>query len=413
MDELAQEKRHLLLCVAGLTPPIIMETLYALTRLEDQRVDEVIVVTTLLGQHQVTRELLDPAAGKFHEFCRDYPPPKPIKFDDSSIITLRTADGRPLKDIRTLEDNRLAAEQIYRLVRQLTRDPQTRIHASTAGGRKTMGYYLLAAMQVFGRSDDRASHTLVNEDFEYCKDFYYPPPAPRELEVRDRDGNLRKRVNTADAVIDLAYIPFIKLRRRLSGWLRDEPSDYETLVASGQQEIDFLDRARDVRLNAKTKCVLVGGREVKLTEREFYVYTLFAYLSNQRRNADGFVPLEEIMRADFDAVCRMISRARGRELNFEQYAAQGRCDYLEKLDLVSVIEHLARKDSKRSPSTTPKDWRAVALKEIKEVFEQIFSKINHELEEKEVLEEHLITSRGQRGALRYGLSVAPERIILP
>lgn len=420
------QKKQLLLCVAGLTPPIIMETLYALTQLHGERISEVLVVTTLAGQDKVTKELLEPTTGRFHQFCRDYPSIEPIKFDETSIITLRSRDGRPLKDIRSLEDNSAAADQIFRLVQELVKnEPQTRIHASTAGGRKTMGFYLTAAMQVLGRSGDSASHTLVNEDFEFCKDFYYPPPVPCELELRDREGNTR-RISTADAKIDLAFIPFIKLRRRLFGWLEEEDEDkdydYEELVSRGQIEIDFLDRASDVRLDARSKTVSVGGREVELTEREFYVYVLFAYLSRKRRGAEGFVSIEEITREDLDVVCRIISSARGRQLDFEGYANQPRCGYLSKLDLSSVVQKQVREAKALNmnrqrrglpPLREPEDRKAMALEEVKEVFEQIFSKINRKLEDKELLEKHLITSRGPRRALRYGLELPPDRIKLP
>ena len=66
--------RNILLCVAGLTPQIITETLYALTqrRQNPMRVDEIRVITTLPGQDKLLKSLLDPQEGKFFAFCRDY-----------------------------------------------------------------------------------------------------------------------------------------------------------------------------------------------------------------------------------------------------------------------------------------------------------------------------------------------------
>src|SRR2546426_12133493 len=66
------QPRHILLCVAGLTPQIITETLYALTQQRGERIDEIRVITTLGGRDRILSALLDPQQGKFFAFCRDY-----------------------------------------------------------------------------------------------------------------------------------------------------------------------------------------------------------------------------------------------------------------------------------------------------------------------------------------------------
>src|SRR5207237_3833730 len=107
-----------------------------------------------------------------------------ITFDETMLRLLCTPDGRMLDDIRTVDDNSYAANQICEIVRELTRDPDTRLHASAAGGRKTMSIYLTAAMQLFGRVQDRLSHVLVSEPFEMNQEFFYIPPSPRMLKTR-------------------------------------------------------------------------------------------------------------------------------------------------------------------------------------------------------------------------------------
>ena len=62
-----------------------------------------------------------------------------------------------LEDIRTVEENEFAGDQICDIVRELTKDSYTIIHASAAGGRKTMSIYLTAAMQMYGRAQDALS----------------------------------------------------------------------------------------------------------------------------------------------------------------------------------------------------------------------------------------------------------------
>jgi CRISPR-associated protein (TIGR02584 family) len=163
--------RHILLCVAGKTPQIITETLYALIVEGGERVDQIQVITTLGGRNRLLKDLLDPQTGKFFEFCRDYGvDPASIQFDETTIALLRTPDGRTMQDIRTPEENEYAGDQICEIVRGLAADSNVRIHASAAGGRKTMSIYLTAAMQLFGRAQDALSHVLVNEEFETHED---------------------------------------------------------------------------------------------------------------------------------------------------------------------------------------------------------------------------------------------------
>jgi CRISPR-associated protein (TIGR02584 family) len=77
-----QTQRHILLCVAGGTPQIITETLWALKE-RGERVDEIRVITTKEGQRKVKRLLLDESEGMFHRFLRDFPKVGNIKFDEN------------------------------------------------------------------------------------------------------------------------------------------------------------------------------------------------------------------------------------------------------------------------------------------------------------------------------------------
>ncbi|MGH9850253.1 MAG: CRISPR-associated ring nuclease Csm6, partial [Blastocatellia bacterium] len=287
MAELNQ--KLLLLCVTGTTPQIITETLYALTQERRERVDEIRVITTIGGRDKLLKNLLDPVSGKFFEFCRDYGiDPATIKFDETTIKLLNTPDGRTLEDIRTKEENDLAADQICEIVRELAKDENTRIHASAAGGRKTMSIYLTTAMQLFGRAFDRLSHVLISEDFEAHPEFFYKPPQPRELEIRDRQGNVRL-VSTADAQIHLADIPFIRLGGLRSDWLRDGKFSYGELVKSAQRDLDLSESLHELRLDVKARRISVAICHAKLPPKEFFIYSLFAHLRREKlgRVGDG------------------------------------------------------------------------------------------------------------------------------
>jgi CRISPR-associated protein (TIGR02584 family) len=388
-------QRHILLCVIGLTPQIITETLYALTQQHGEQVDEIRVITTLSGRDKIVSALLDPQHGQFYAFCCDYQiDPASITFDEARIMLLRTPDGRMLEDIRTVDDNSDAANQIGEIVRELTRDPGTRLHASAAGGRKTMSIYLTAAMQLFGRVQDRLSHVLVHERFETHPDFFYIPPTPRLLDLKDRQGTIIGQVSTTQATIDLADIPFIRLRGVMSDWLPHSGS-YGAMVQRAQEDLDLLEATHTLRINLhhKHKTVAVANRRIKLTERELFLYGLLAYLRQQERGQAGYITLDEITVDDLDAVFRRITAARGNERGLDDTDLVVRFDFLDKL--------AARVDS----------TDAEVRKDLRKTFEQAISRIKKKCEDERLPDHYQPTTHGERGSLRYGLEVAPERIV--
>lgn len=282
--------RQILLCVAGLTPQIITETLYVLTQQHNQVIDEIRVITTLKGRDRIRENLLSRPMGKFWQFCQDFSlDPETIAFSENNIFLLNTLDGRILSDILSEQDNFLVADQICQIVAQLTSDPEVSLHASVAGGRKSMGILLTAAMQLFGRPQDRLSHVLVTEDFELHSDFYYTPPQPRLLDIKDRDGKLVKQVSTDKAMIYLADIPFIRLRGLISERLNKQGFSYNQLVKKTQEDLDLIESVSELYLDICQDTVSVGNRRSKLTPREFFIYLFFAQL--RQRHSIDFIEL--------------------------------------------------------------------------------------------------------------------------
>ena len=206
--------RRVLLCAIGMSPQIVTETLYALAvkpgaGREPWIATEIHLVTTARGAANARLNLLSGDPGWFHQLRRDYGLPQ-IAFGPESIHVIQDANGRGLEDIRTPSDNEAAADQIAELVRSLSEGEGAQLHASMAGGRKTMGYYLGYAMSLFGRPQDRLSHVLVSEPFEGHPDFYYPTPTERVIHTRAPLPP--QAMNCADALVQLAEIPFVRLR---------------------------------------------------------------------------------------------------------------------------------------------------------------------------------------------------------
>ena len=379
------DHKHILLCVAGMTPQIITETLFALTQQEHERVDEIRVITTLKGQDRVVKDLLDPQTGQFIQLCRDYHiDPSSIKFDRSTITVLRKPDGENLDDLRLGLDNEIAANLICEIVRELAKQPKTRIHASAAGGRKTMGLYLMAAMQLFGRPNDRLSHVLVSEEFEGT-DFYYKPPINQELTKRDGSS-----VFTDSAKIDLTPIPFIRLRGARSEWLRTSASRYVEMVVDAQEYLDLADVLHDLQLDSRAWTIQVENRTVKLSKMQYMIYALFADLRKRQKGLNGFVLISELGRQDFANVFHRVTAARGNPQTLESPAG---FSFLDKL-----VDQAA---SKRSDN----------LEDLTATIVNVKSKIARKFEVHKLPERYHVTTRGDRKPFRYGLNVDPSRIV--
>ena len=274
----ASYPRRVLLAVTGLSPQVVTETLHALATAEQAPFvpTEIHLITTGEGKHRAELALLSDDPGWFHRLCKDYALP-PIDFVRDNIHCISDADGHPLDDIRTPADNEKLADLITATVRELTADDNAALHASIAGGRKTMGFYLGYALSLFGRPQDRLSHVLVSEPFESCWDFFYPTPYSKVITTRDN-----KLVDTRDARISLAEIPFVRLRHELDPQWLDGDAPFSETVAAAQRAL----QPPELVIDLQRQSIRAGGIDIDLPPRELALYALFA-----QRLLDGKPPL--------------------------------------------------------------------------------------------------------------------------
>jgi len=217
----------ILLAVTGMSPAILTETVWALAQ-ENPPVlpDRIVVLTTTVGKDQIERELFTPQP-HFNDQCgwdclreklqeRGHDMKGRLRFDPASDLHILTRWDESshrnlfLSDIRTAADNEAVADCILEFVRSIVESPDTRLIASIAGGRKTVGTLLYACMTLVGREDDRLTHVLVNEPFDDARlspRFYFPEQPSAELTTPDN-----KTVRAPEAHIDLADVPFVPLR---------------------------------------------------------------------------------------------------------------------------------------------------------------------------------------------------------
>lgn len=271
--------RRILLAVSGLSPQIVTETIYALAAQADAPFvpTEVHLITTREGANRAELSLLSDDLGWFHKLCADYHLPG-IQFSRKNIHIMRDANERGMDDIRSVEDNRAAADFITARVREFSADPNCALHVSIAGGRKTMGFYLGYALSLYGRPQDRLSHVLVSEPFENSIEFFYPTPYSRVLQTRDG-----KLADTAMAEVTLAEIPFVSLRHGLPQALLSGHASFGQAVQAVQASL----APPELLIDLTGRCIRAGARTIELAPAELALLAVFA---RQLLNQAGALP---------------------------------------------------------------------------------------------------------------------------
>jgi CRISPR-associated protein (TIGR02584 family) len=203
MPKPKQKLQHELIALLGRTPQVLTEALYGLCVQEGIPISEVSAISTQEGRQIAIDKLLDPRAGRFYQLQRDYPMQcRQIRFSTEQIYVAH--DGLlPLPDIRSRQDSETFLELILRVLWERTSNPNTAVHCSLAGGRKTMSTYMALVMQMLGREQDKLYHVLLTPfEAEHHVEFYYPAPQSRMLKLTDgrEFDSARVKVELEEAV---------------------------------------------------------------------------------------------------------------------------------------------------------------------------------------------------------------------
>ena len=274
--------RHVLISVVGLSPQVITETLYCYWCLASPPIPitEVFALTTLHGKQALEETLLGDN-GKIKSLCSDYNLP-PIRFDQANIHLLKGADGQPLEDISSVIDNETLADQLFAFVRELATSTDICLHASIAGGRKTMGLYIGLAMQFYGRPGDTLSHVLVNPELEN-REFFYPPPNGADVILSDG------RAIPADEIrLELAEIPLLLLGEKIPFLNEHTDAGYTVLIEIAQREYNALQAISPVVVNTFSRCLEIGEITINLTPLELALYLFFAQRHLEGRDDEKY-----------------------------------------------------------------------------------------------------------------------------
>lgn len=281
-----------LVAVSGMSPAILTETIWALAHESPPVIpDEVIVITTSKGAADLQRDLLTKSPewkhqtvweSLRHDLFKLLKTPKASKLQLSTrVIDLpdeKTGVRVPAEDLRTRAHHDQAANFIIQQLSSLCDAEDHHVIASIAGGRKSMGALLYAAMSLLGKETDRVTHVLVNEPFDSVRGFFYPDQPVQQITAR-LHGKAPFTVNASDARIDLADIPFVPLRNKFDEL--NERRTFAGLVDAYSKAERPLTSPPHVELDLNRSQLIVQSKAISLTGRELLTAAFLILRANQ------------------------------------------------------------------------------------------------------------------------------------
>lgn len=288
-------KKHTLLATTGASPQVVTETLYAIHHENLQWPDDIYLITTSVGKKEAVKGLLE--EGHLQRLCIELNRPMPT-FDAGHVLVTPGADGAEVEDARSLADHEALANFIMTQVRNRTAEPDTSLHASLAGGRKTMTFYIGYAMSLFGRAQDTLSHVLVSKDYETLRGFWFPTQAQAHRYVANHK---EETLDASTAEVTLARIPFIRHRRNLPQVLLQNSTTVK--FADLVELINLGENPEDIRLGVdlpqKTLYLHDSKRSISLSFKPGLLDLAF-YSMMARATKAGDSDLARPQKGDFD-----------------------------------------------------------------------------------------------------------------
>ena len=279
---------------------MLTETIWALAHEKPPVIpDRVVVITTASGREAIQRELfeLQDQKGEAPGCVWDallatlrkggIALEGKLRFgvtaDDIRVFTRADASGRSgeLEDIRTPADNEAASDFLLDKLREFTENEDVQLVCSLAGGRKTMGALLYACLSLIGREDDRLTHVLVNEPFDDPRlqpRFYFPTASPTQHKAPEG-----RTVSSAAALIDLADVPFVPLRKLFPRELGRMPGSFMSLVNQYRSVVEQMAAPPRIELAEDKPVARIEGRAVPLSAT---AYALFSFLVERARSGE-------------------------------------------------------------------------------------------------------------------------------
>lgn len=264
--------KNILVCVTGLTPQIITESIYCLSVQQNIEINELYLLTTQRGKTVLEGNDKDPKTPdsniktEINSLCRIHNIKPPIfEINDKHVIVAKE-ESLELSDIRTDNDNILFPNKTAEFIRGITAKTDNVLYCSISGGRKTMSVHLANALSLFGREHDKLLHVITNPENEF-KGYY-----PQTL--------------AEDKALEIAEIPFIRLRSLIPSTLKTNDyfnKSYSYLVELTQKRLKELTNDKKIILNTISREVNYDNNLIRLEPLEFAIYYKFV----ERKIEDG------------------------------------------------------------------------------------------------------------------------------
>lgn len=258
---------RILLAVSGLSPQIVTETLFALSQQPEPFVPtEIHIITTGIGAHKARQKLCEEK--QIEKLCLDYGLETP-KFNNEHIHLLHDSQGNLVADIITEQNNEQLADFITAQLQGIIEhyDEQCAIHFSIAGGRKTMSFYAGYIMSLLGRPQDRLSHVLVSENYEFAPDFFYPSVNDSFINITHPKTKEMLTLNTKDAQVTLADIPFVRLSHGFKKGFLSDKLTFSTLVQAAQKATyghSYLEIVTEPHPSKRLKVIRILANDIEI-----------------------------------------------------------------------------------------------------------------------------------------------------
>jgi hypothetical protein len=179
-----------------------------------------------------------------------------------------------------------------------------------------MGVLLAGVLQVYGRPEDRLYHVLVSPEFESHPEFFYIPKRPCLLNL-----SKGKRLDTRKARIELAEVPYIRLRAFLPEDLLKESLPFTELVDRAQKHLRALERLEPVKVDMASHRLVIGDTVISLSPAQARLYTAFARIKTEncteqaRKHCDDCIACYPIVSdTNWDAVHSLLEQKVGEPL---------------------------------------------------------------------------------------------------
>lgn len=259
-----RDKKNILVCVSGLTPQIVTETLFCLAVKEKKEIDEIYVLTTKRGRDVILGKDSHPATPKtplkkeIDKLCQQYKIKKPLFAENDKHIIVAREESIELSDIRSDKDNILFPNKISEFLRKITSKLDNTLYCSITGGRKSMNVHLANGLSLFAREDDKLLHVLTKEEHEF-KGFF---PQTKE-EIND---------------LELSEIPFVRLRPFLPAEFKGKnilKSNFDEIVNYTQKQLKALSPFNKLIIDVGKRELRYGNERILLQPMEFLFYYYF------------------------------------------------------------------------------------------------------------------------------------------